>query len=64
MRSRRRGSCREIRLLVTGSSDSSELLTEAKEERKAVVTRILAEWDERPRMSLQEIRKMRDEGRY
>ncbi len=50
--------------MTTSRTDSSETLTPEQEKRKAVVIRMLAERDKRPKMSREEIKRMRDEGRY
>ena len=50
--------------MATRHTDSSETLTQAQEKRRAVVVRMLAERDKRPRVSQEEIRKMRGEGRF
>jgi hypothetical protein len=40
------------------------VLTSEQAKRKAVVTQVLAERDKRPRVSQEEVRKMRGEGRF
>ncbi len=45
-------------------TDSSETLTDEQEKRKAVVIRMLTERDRRQKVSQEDIRRMRDEGRY
>ena len=45
-------------------TESSEPLTQEQEKRKAVVIWMLAERETRLKVSREEIRRMRDEGRY
>ena len=49
--------------MTTSRTDSSEVLTPEQEKRRAVVVQMLAERDMRPKVSQEEIRRMRDEGR-
>ena len=53
----------EAQVMTTRHTDSSEALTQEQEKRKAVVARMLAERDKRRKVSQEEIRRMRDEGR-
>lgn len=50
--------------MTTRKADSSEAFTQEQEERRAAVIRMLAERDKRQKVSKEEIRRMRDEGRY
>ena len=50
--------------MTTRHTDSTEALTQEQEKRKAVVAQMLAERDKRRKVSQEEIRRMRDEGRY